>query len=379
MTHSVIELTPEDAWQRQQSGAILLDVREEGERAAGMAVGAVGVSQQTLQHTPANWLANCSTPVMLICAAGKRSHACGEALIAQGYTRIFSVKGGTTAWQAAGLPMTAPAVDEDFLSRYSRHLRLPEVGLAGQRKLASAKVALIGAGGLGSPAALYLAAAGIGTITLIDDDLVDRSNLQRQVLHRNADIGTPKVESGRRTLHALNPSITVEPVRARLQADNVETLLAGHDVVIDGTDNFATRYLVNDACAHLGLPMVYGAVQGFEGQVSVFWPGQPGGSCYRCLFPDPPPPEFAPNCAEAGVLGVLLGIIGLLQTAEAIKLLLGLGESLSGILLQFDALSMRFNRIKLLRDPDCPTCGQGTQHHAYQDLPQVCASDQMPR
>jgi molybdopterin/thiamine biosynthesis adenylyltransferase len=235
-------------------------------------------------------------------------------------------------------------------------------------------VALIGAGGLGSPAALYLPAAGIGHITLIDDDLVDRSNLQRQVLHRDADIGTPKVESGSRTLAALNPHIVVDAQRTRLLASNVEGFLGGHSVVIDGSDNFSTRYLVNDACVRLGLPMVYGAVQGFDGQVSVFWPAQEGGSCYRCLFAEPPPPAFAPNCAEAGVLGVLPGVIGLLQATEAIKLILGIGESLSGTLLQFDALGMRFNRLRLLRDPACPRCGDGVTTDFYVDLPAACTT-----
>lgn len=372
MNEAIVELSPELAYERQQSGALLVDVREDGERAAGMAEGALGVSKSRLEAEPGGWLPDLTAEIGLICAVGGRSLQCARLLQSRGYTHLFSIAGGTTRWKAAGLPMSAATADADFLERYSRHLRLSEVGLDGQRKLAAATVALIGAGGLGSPSALYLAAAGIGHITLIDDDLVDRSNLQRQVLHRDADIGTPKVESGCRTLAALNPHVVVEPQRTRLLAGNVERLLSGHDVVIDGSDNFSTRYLANDACVRLGLPMVYGAVQGFDGQVSVFWPAREGGSCYRCLFPEPPPPEFAPNCAEAGVLGVLPGVIGLLQATEAIKLILGIGESLSGTLLQFDALGMRFNRLRLLRDPACPRCGDGVTAGDYVDLPAAC-------
>jgi molybdopterin/thiamine biosynthesis adenylyltransferase/rhodanese-related sulfurtransferase len=368
----IVELSPEQAHERQRSGTLLVDVREDGERAAGMAEGALGISRLRLEADPGASLPDRAADIMLICAAGARSRQCANQLHSFGYTRVFSVIGGTTRWKLEGLPMTPPTADADFLDRYSRHLLLPEVGLDGQRRLAAARVALIGAGGLGSPAALYPAAAGIGHITLIDDDVVDRSNLQRQVLHRDADVGSPKVESGSRTLLALNPHVVIEPQRTRLLAGNVEVLLRGHDVVIDGSDNFSTRYLVNDACVRLGVPLVYGAVQGFDGQVSVFWPASEGGSCYRCLFPDPPPPTLAPNCAQAGVLGVLPGVIGLLQATEVIKLILDIGESLSGTLLQFDALGMRFNRVRLLRDPKCPRCGEGVSADDYIDLPAAC-------
>jgi molybdopterin/thiamine biosynthesis adenylyltransferase/rhodanese-related sulfurtransferase len=374
MKPAIIELAPHDAYARQQSGALLVDVREDGERAAGMARGATGVSRSRLEADPAAWLPHPAAEILLICAAGSRSLQCAGVLQGLGYERVYSVSGGAKAWQTAGLPMTEPIADADFLERYSRHLRLPEVGLDGQRKLAAARVALIGAGGLGSPAALYLAAAGIGHITLIDDDVVDRSNLQRQVVHRDADVGVPKVESACRTLQALNPHVAIEAQRTRLSAANVERLLAGHEVVIDGSDNFSTRYLVNDACVRLEVPMVYGAVQGFDGQVGVFWPAHEGGSCYRCLFPEPPSAEFAPNCSEAGVLGVLPGVIGLLQATEAIKLILGIGESLSGTLLRFDALGMRFDRLHLERDPDCPRCGEGVTSADYVDLPAACAT-----
>jgi molybdopterin/thiamine biosynthesis adenylyltransferase/rhodanese-related sulfurtransferase len=374
MNRTIVELPPEEARARQQSGALLVDVREDGERAAGMADGALGVSRSQLEENPAAWLPDPTVQILLICAAGARSMQCAKALQSKGYTEVFSVSGGTTRWKSAGLPMSAPTVDANFLERYSRHLKLQEVGLTGQRKLGAARVALIGAGGLGSPVALYLTAAGIGRITLIDDDLVDLSNLQRQVLHRSTDVGAPKVESGRRTLQALNPDVLIDAKRTRLLASNVEDLLGGHNVVIDGSDNFSTRYLVNDACVRLGIPLVYGAVQGFDGQVSVFWPAQEGGSCYRCLFPEPPPAALAPNCAEAGVLGVLPGVIGMLQAVEAIKLILELGDSLSGTLLQFDALGMQFNRLRLMRDPACPRCGDNVTADDYIDVPAACAS-----
>ncbi|TXK62389.1 molybdopterin-synthase adenylyltransferase MoeB [Alkalisalibacterium limincola] len=369
------EITPAQALERVRAGAVLVDVREDGERAGGMAEGALGVARAALEAQPVQWLPDRDAEVLLLCAAGRRSMLAAQALAAQGYSRLASVAGGTSRWREEGLPMSAPTEGPDFLERYSRHLLLPEVGLEGQRRLARARVLMVGAGGLGSPIALYLAAAGVGHIRLVDDDVVDRSNLQRQVLHREAGIGRPKVASGAEAMSALNPNVTVEPVRARLSAANVEDLLRGHDLVIDGSDNFATRYLVNDACVNLGLPMVYGAVHRFEGQASVFWPAQPGGGgcCYRCLFPEPPPPEFAPNCSEAGVIGVLPGVVGLLQATEAVKLILGVGQSLSGRLLQFDALRMRFDELRLVRDPDCPACGERPRLKGYEDLPAGCA------
>ncbi len=353
------EVTPVDALARSRSGIRLIDIREDGERAAAMAEPAQGIAMGRLLADPAAWIADDSAEVLLICASGQRSRVAAAALSGFGYTRVRSVVGGTQRWQAEGLPMRSSSESPEFLDRYSRHLLLPEVGLRGQQRLRAARVALVGAGGLGSPAALYLAAAGVGHITLIDDDRVERSNLQRQVLHRDADIGRPKVDSGRATLLALNPDIEVVPVQQRLQADNVEVLLAGHDVIVDGSDNFATRYLVNDACVALQLPMVYGAVQRFEGQVAIFWARAPGarGACYRCLFPQPPAAQFAPNCAEAGVLGVLPGLIGMLQATETVKLLLGIGEPLVNRLLRVDALSMRFDRIGLGPDPACGSCG----------------------
>ena len=265
----------------------------------------------------------------------------------------------------------------DFNERYSRHLLLPEVGVEGQRRLEGSRVLMIGAGGLGSPAAFYLAAAGVGHLRIADDDVVDRSNLQRQILHTEARIGEPKVASAQATLGALNPRTQVEAVQARVTSDNIERLLDGVDVVLDGADNFPVRYLLNDACVKLGIPLVYGAVQRFEGQVSVFDAGRHRGElpCYRCLFPEPPPPEFAPNCAEAGVLGVLPGVIGLLQATEVVKLLLGIGDSLAGRLLQFDALSMRFRETRLRHDPDCPVCAVGRPFPGYIDYAAFCRAD----
>lgn len=371
------EITPAQAHRRQQAGARLLDVREDAERASGMAAGAHGVTCADLLADPGRVLPSKDDEILLICASGRRSLVAAQALAAQGYARLRSVTGGTQRWRSEGLPMADPTLDAEFLDRYSRHLLLPEVGLAGQQRLQTARVALVGAGGLGSPAALYLAAAGIGRIRLIDDDRIERSNLQRQVLHRDADIGRAKAVSGREALLALNPSIEVEAVEQRLRADNVEDLLRGHDLVLDGADNFPTRYLISDACVRLGIPMVYGAVQRFDGQVAVFWPRRPGtpGSCYRCLFPEPPPPEFAPNCAEAGVLGVLPGVVGMLQATEALKLLLGIGEPLIDTLLRFDALRMRFDRLQLSRDPACVVCGVDAAWTGYGEVATVCAAD----
>jgi molybdopterin/thiamine biosynthesis adenylyltransferase len=310
---------------------------------------------------------------------GGRSLQAANAWLAAGYTRVVSVAGGTSRWMAEGLPIEhpAPAADGDFHDRYSRHLRLPEVGVAGQRKLQAARVALVGAGGLGSPAAFYLAAAGIGTLVLADDDVVDRSNLQRQILHAEARIGMSKVESARIALSALNPTVAIETFAERITAGNVERLIGQADVVIDGADNFPARYLLNDACVKLGKPLVYGAVHRFEGQVSVFDAGRQRGiaPCYRCLFPEPPPAAAAPNCAEAGVLGVLPGVIGLLQATEAIKLILGVGEPLAGRLLQFDALAMRFRETRLQADPACALCAPLTAFPGYIDYAAFCAAD----
>ena len=360
--HPVItEISPAQARAMQSAGAPLLDVREPDEHATGMPEGANAVPRALLEADPSRFHATPGDALLLICGSGRRSLLAAEALAGQAYSRLYSVAGGITAWQAAGLPMQAGAGDADFLDRYSRHLRLPQVGVAGQRRLGAARVLLVGAGGLGSPAAFYLAAAGVGSLRIVDDDLVERSNLQRQILHRDDGIGTPKAASAAATLVALNPHCRIDARIERLGADNVDALLAGVDVVIDGADNFPTRYLLSDACVRLAKPLVYGAVHRFEGQVSVFDAGRQRGvaPCYRCLFPDAPRAGDAPNCVEAGVLGVLPGLIGVLQATEVLKLLLGIGEPLTGRLLHVEALSMRFRETRLRPDPGCLACGPG--------------------
>ena len=370
---AIVQLDPKQALERMRRGARLVDVREAGERASGMAEGAIGVDRAALESNPGEHLPDREAEILLICQSGPRSMHAAEALAATGYRNLASVTGGTSAWQAAGLPMVR-SVDDDFSERYSRHLRLPEVGLEGQKRLAAARVLLVGAGGLGSPAAFYLAAAGVGTLRLVDDDVVDRSNLQRQILHTDARVGAAKVASAAAALSALNPRTRLEPMRERITSGNVERVLDQVDVVIDGADNFAARYLLNDACVKLGKPLVYGAVHRFEGQLSVFDAGRHRGDapCYRCLFPEPPPAAAAPNCSEAGVLGVLPGVIGLLQATEAIKLLLGLGDPLVGRLLHFDALAMRFRETRLQADPDCSMCAPGKVMTGYIDYAAFC-------
>jgi sulfur-carrier protein adenylyltransferase/sulfurtransferase len=375
---AIHEITPAQARQRQAHGAVLIDVREDHERAGGQAEGSLGIAKAALEADPGLHLPERSAEILLICQGGARSMQSATFLSAAGYPNLSSVAGGTTRWMADGLPVVKPqmdADDADFMERYSRHLRLPEVGVEGQRKLEAARVLMVGAGGLGSPAAFYLAAAGVGTLRIADDDVVDRSNLQRQILHTEARIGDTKVSSAQATLSALNPRARVEALAERVTAGNVERLLADVDVVLDGADNFPVRYLLNDACVKLAKPLVYGAVQRFEGQVSVFDAGRHRGQapCYRCLFPEPPAAEFAPSCAEAGVLGVLPGVIGLLQANEVIKLLLGIGEPLSGRLLHFDALAMRFREMRLRPDPECTVCAPDKPFPGYIDYQQFCS------
>ncbi len=376
---TIPEISPEQARTRHTHGALLIDIRETHERATGMAEGALGIAKGDLETNPAVHLSAPDREILLICQSGRRSLASAENLTAQGYTNVASVAGGTTAWRAAGLPLVQPLqtdAERDFNERYSRHLLLPQVGADGQRRLQQARVLILGAGGLGSPAAFYLAAAGVGHLRLADDDVVDRSNLQRQILHADASVGQPKVVSARERLLALNPHLDVEAVQARATSQNIDALLDGVDVVLDGSDNFPLRYLLNDACIKHALPLVYGAVERFTGQVSVFDAGRQRGHapCYRCLFPEPPPAEFAPNCAEAGVLGVLPGMVGLLQATEVLKLLLGIGEPLVGRLLSFDALGMRFREVRLRPDPGCPLCAPGAVFPGYIDYAAFCAA-----
>ena len=374
---AIQEISPAEAQRRVARGVRLIDIRDDHERAAGMAEGALGVARARLEQAPAEHLPAPEDEVILICQMGGRSRQAAETLGTLGYTRICSVAGGTARWQEAGLPMADPVAgfDPDFHERYSRHLLMPEIGVEGQKRLEASRILMLGAGGLGSPAAYYLAAAGVGTLRIADPDVVDRSNLQRQILHTEASIGTPKVASAAATLGALNPRTRIEAVAELVTSDNVERLLADVDVVIDGADNFPVRYLLNDACVKLGKPLVYGAVHRFEGQVSVFDAGRQRGQCpcYRCLFPEPPPPEFAPNCSEAGVLGILPGVVGLLEATEAIKLLLDLGEPLRGRLLHFDALGMRFRETRLGPDPDCPLCAPGRAFPGYIDYQAFCS------
>jgi molybdopterin/thiamine biosynthesis adenylyltransferase/rhodanese-related sulfurtransferase len=374
MTDGIDEISPSEALSRQTRGALLIDVREDDERAGGTPAGALGVPLAEVAARIAGIEARHERDILTICASGKRSLRAAQALRDLGYTHLASVSGGFLRWNAEGLPLADGGLGADALERYSRHLLLPEVGVAGQGRLTQARIALIGAGGLGSPAAFYLAAAGVGHLTLIDDDVVDKSNLQRQILHTDARVGMAKTESASIALRALNPSVELRTNKTRLLAENVEELIRNHDVVIDGADNFPTRYLLSAACRQLKIPLVYGAVHRFTGQVSVFDSRDAASPCYRCLFPEPPAAEDAPNCAEAGVLGVLPGMIGLLQATEAIKLVLGIGAPLTGRLLCYDALAAAFRELRLPRDPQCPGCGEHAVFRGYEDVAQICAS-----
>lgn len=375
---SIRELTPQQARARQLAGAVMIDVREAHERAAGMAEGAHGVAAGELLAAPASALPSPQQDIILICQSGRRSLDAAVALQTAGYTQLASVAGGTLAWRAAGLPLVQPLLDageRDFYDRYSRHLLLPQVGEAGQRRLQRARVLVVGAGGLGAPAAFYLAAAGVGRLRIVDDDVVERSNLQRQIIHTDAAIGSAKVESARARLLALNPYIEVEAIAQRVTSANVDALMEGVDVVLDGSDNFPLRYLLNDACIKHARPLVYAAIERFDGQVGVFDAGRrrDQAPCYRCLFPEPPPPAFAPNCAQAGVLGVLPGLAGVIQATEVLKLLLEIGQPLAGRLLRFDALGMRFRETRVHPDPDCPVCAPGRAFPGYIDYAAFCA------
>jgi molybdopterin/thiamine biosynthesis adenylyltransferase/rhodanese-related sulfurtransferase len=374
LRQSVPEISPAEAFSRQAQGALLIDVREDNERAAGMPAGALGISRGFLELHIEDHEPDRTRPILALCASGRRSLLAAETLQRMGYNNVASVAGGFQQWSGEGFPVARGNLDADAADRYARQLRLPQVGEAGQLKLGSASAVLLGAGGLGAPAALYLAAAGVGRITLVDNDRVERSNLHRQVIHSDARVGMSKTESARMTLTALNPRIQIDLHNERLQANNVERLLAGHDLVIDGADNFPARYLLAAATRRLNMPMVYGAVERFTGQVSVFDPRTPESPCYRCLFPEPPAAEDAPNCSEAGVLGVLPGIVGLLQATEALKLILGLGEPLIGRLLSFDALTMRFRETRLPRDPACPGCSSTAVFNGYEDVERFCAA-----
>ena len=377
LKETVPEVSVEEAAALQRDGAVLVDIREPDEVAGGSPLGAERLVRGFLELEIENRVPDLDRTVLLICATGVRSLFAGRDLQELGYGDVYSVAGGFDAWKRQGLPVDSPSIlSAEERERYGRHLTIPEVGEKGQARLLESRVLLVGAGGLGSPAAFYLAAAGVGHLALVDDDVVDRSNLQRQILHTDDRLGTPKVESARATLKALNPAIDVAARAERLTSANVDELFAGYDVIVDGSDNFATRYLVNDACIKLGIPNVHGSIYRFDGQVSVFWPGYSvrRGPCYRCLFPEPPPPELAPSCAEAGVLGVLPGVIGTLEAIETVKILLGIGDLLVGRLLVYDALRQRFTELKIERNPECRRCGDGEVTTEYADYTEVCAS-----
>jgi len=356
---------------------IILDVREQQEYEAGHLPGAVHVPRGHLETRIETALPDHSRRVIAYCSTQNRSALAAVTMKEQlGYEDVAVMTGGYTLWRDRGYPFEEPRkLTDEQKERYSRHLLIPEVGIEGQQKLLDAKVLMIGAGGLGSPSALYLAAAGVGTIGIVDDDDVDLTNLQRQVIHNSDRIGEPKVESARKTIEALNPDVEVKPYRTRLDADNVLDLIRDYDLIIDGADNFPTRYLLNDAAVRERKPVVHASILGFDGQLTVFIPYE--GPCYRCLYPQPPPADLAPSCGANGVLGVLPGIMGLLQANEAIKLIIGQGEPLVGRLLLFEALTTQFTELKVRRDAEgCPVCGDGVDLSAteFEDYEALCAA-----
>ena len=356
----VSELSPEDAKKKLDAKeAVAIDIRERDEVNQGHLPGAVVIPRGFLEIRVEEKVPDKNMPLVVYCASGTRSLLAARALKELGYENVASMSGGYSKWKDSGFPWVVPqALDASLRKRYDRHLLIPEVGEAGQLKLLASKVLLIGAGGLGSPIALYLAAAGVGTIGLIDSDVVDESNLQRQVVHTTDRIGMPKVDSAEKAILALNPTVKVRKFQERLTSANVLKVFEGFDLVVDGSDNFATRYVVNDACFLARRTLVAASLLRFEGQLSTFKP-HAGGPCYRCLHPVAPPPGTIPRCEEAGILGAVAGVMGTLQAAEAVKELLGLGDSLAGTLLIYDALGARFTRIRVAKDPDCPVCGEG--------------------
>lgn len=351
---------------------LLVDVREPDEHQQGVIPAAVPIPRGQLEGRIEALAVSSDTEIVVYCAGGSRSALAVGTLQAMGYQRVASLQGGITAWRSEGFPIEKPLVfSAAQRSRYARHIMLPEVGEAGQAKLLKSRVLLVGAGGLGSPAGYYLAAAGVGTIGIVDDDVVDESNLQRQILHNTTRVGRPKVDSARQTLLELNPDVQVLPHRTRLTRDNALEILRGYDVIIDGADNFPTRYLLNDASLLLRIPVVHASIFRFEGQLTTFLPWQ--GPCYRCLYPEPPPPDLAPSCHEAGVFGVLPGVVGVLQATEALKILLGMGESLSGRLIIYEALSTKFREMKLRRASDCNLCSDPNRAIELIDYHAFCA------
>jgi sulfur-carrier protein adenylyltransferase/sulfurtransferase len=362
-----------DAREAQElEGAAWVDVREQDEWDEGHIPGSVHIPRGNLESRIEGIVGDRSQPVVIYCASGSRSAFAADSLAALGYEQPVSLTGGFTDWKRNGDEIAIPMkLSPERRARYSRHLLIPEIGEEGQQKLLDSRVLLIGAGGLGSPASLYLAAAGVGHIGIIDADIVDESNLQRQIAHSLNTLGTPKVDSARRAIEALNPDVQVTTYRERLTSENIDRILDdGWEIIVDGADNFPTRYLVNDASVWRGIPVVHGSIYRFEGQVTVFKPGD--GPCYRCLYPSPPPPELAPSCSEGGVLGVLPGIVGTLQTNEALKLALEIGDPLIGRLLLFDALATDFQEVRIRKNEDCPVCGTHPTITEYIDYVEFC-------
>ncbi len=371
----VRQVSLEDLHARLEAGEelVVVDVREKDEWRQGHLEGAVHLPRGFLEMQAGSKLPDRDAKIVTICAGGIRSAFAAKVLQELGYTRVESANPGFNDWKDKGFPYTRPfAFTDEQLNRYSRHLLLPEVGEVGQAKLLQSRVLCLGAGGLGSPAALYLAAAGVGTIGLVDGDVVDESNLQRQIIHGRSSVDRPKVESAAKRIGDLNPDVRIIPFQERLNSGNVDRIFDQRwDVIVDGLDNFPTRYLVNDASVWKGIPVVHGSIFRFDGQVTTFWPGK--GPCYRCLYPEPPPPHLAPSCAEAGVLGVLPGVIGTMQATEAIKIILGVGQPLIGRLLQYDSLMMSVRTFKLPKDADCSVCGSSPTITGYVDYEGFCA------
>jgi molybdopterin/thiamine biosynthesis adenylyltransferase/rhodanese-related sulfurtransferase len=356
-----------------QGDAVLVDVRRHDEWEQGHIPGAIHIPRGSLESRIEGLVPDRDAEIIVYCASGERSAFGAKSLGELGYGHVSSLAGGFTEWKRNGYDIDLPrSLSPERRTRYSRHLLIPEIGDEGQLKLLDSRVLLIGAGGLGSPAALYLAAAGVGRIGIIDADIVDETNLQRQIAHSLDTLGTPKVDSAKRAIEGLNPDVEVRTYRERLTSENIDRILdEGWDVIVDGADNFPTRYLVNDASVWRGIPVVHGSIYRFEGQVTVFKPTD--GPCYRCLFPEPPPPELAPSCSEGGVLGVLPGIVGTLQTNEALKLVLGIGDTLVGRLLLVDALAADFSEVRVAKNPNCPVCGDHPTITEYIDYVEFCS------
>ena len=370
----ISEITPQKLteWIDQKKNIKLIDVREKEEHERGVIPNALLIPRGLLELKIEDQLPDKNQEVVVYCAGGNRSALATKTMNDLGYKKVHSLIGGYTQWASSGYSTSQKKMlRSDQLERYARHIAMPEVGEEGQIKLLQSKVFLVGAGGLGCPAAYYLAAAGVGTLGIIDHDVVDRTNLQRQILHNEERIGEPKVESAKKTLKALNPDINVVTYREKLTSENILKIIKDYDIIVNGCDNFPTRYLVNDACVFLKKPLVDGSIFRFEGQVCVFHSRI--GPCYRCLYPAPPPPEMAPSCQEAGVFGALPGIVGTAQAIEVIKLVLKKGEPLIGRLLVFDALKMKFRELKIRKDPACPVCGENPSIKELIDYEGFCA------